>query len=206
MVGALVGIAIEDGAIPSVDVSIMDLFPNRAIPDVDRKRPIQLRHLLSMSAGLEWDETITYTDPQNSELWMIMSRDPITYVLAQHAIAPSGQVFNCNGGLTEILASAVTEATGLAAAEFARSRLFGPLGITRYEWRTHQKNDPNDAEAICEAVWRPRTRFVPGKGEAQQAVLTMHRARELIVSERTAPARAARDFFWTCFRLARDLF
>src|SRR5262249_55240484 len=41
-------------------------------------------------------------------------------------------------------------------------------------------------EAICEAVSRPRTRFVPVKSEAQQAVLTVHRARELLVTERTA--------------------
>jgi transposase len=53
-------------------------------------------------------------------------------------------------------------------------------------YRTNQKNDQNDAEAICEAVSRPRTRFVPVKSEAQQAVLSVHRARELVVTERTA--------------------
>jgi transposase len=59
-------------------------------------------------------------------------------------------------------------------------------------YRTGQKNDPNDAEAICEAVSRPRTRFVPVKSEAQQAVLTVHRARELLVTERTALANQIR--------------
>jgi transposase len=59
-------------------------------------------------------------------------------------------------------------------------------------YRTNQKNDQNDAEAICEAVSRPRTRFVPVKSEAQQAVLTVPRARELLVSERTALANQIR--------------
>ena len=59
-------------------------------------------------------------------------------------------------------------------------------------YRTGQKNDANDAEAICEAVSRPRTRFVPVKSEAQQAVLTVHRARELLVTERTALANQIR--------------
>jgi transposase len=59
-------------------------------------------------------------------------------------------------------------------------------------YRTGQKNDQNDAEAICEAVSRPRTRFVPVKSEAQQAVLTVHRARELLVTERTAVANQIR--------------
>lgn len=59
-------------------------------------------------------------------------------------------------------------------------------------YRTKQKNDRNDAEAICEAVSRPPMRFVPIKTVEQQAVLTVHRARELLVSERTAVANQLR--------------
>lgn len=59
-------------------------------------------------------------------------------------------------------------------------------------YRTKQKNDRNDAEAICEAVSRPQMRFVPIKTVEQQAVLTVHRARELLVSERTAVANQLR--------------
>ena len=53
---------------------------------------------------------------------------------------------------------------------------------------TKPKNDRNDAEAICEAVSRPQMRFVPSKTVEQQAVLTVHGARELLVSERTVVA------------------
>lgn len=59
-------------------------------------------------------------------------------------------------------------------------------------YRTKPKNDRNDAEAICEAVSRPQMRFVPIKTVEQQAVLTVHRARELLVSERTAVANQIR--------------
>jgi len=61
-----------------------------------------------------------------------------------------------------------------------------------HPYRTGQKNDQNDAEAMCEAVSRPRTHFVPVKSEAQQAVLTVPRARELLVTERTALANQIR--------------
>jgi transposase len=54
------------------------------------------------------------------------------------------------------------------------------------------KNDAADAEAICEAVTRPSMRFVPVKSEAQQAVLILHRARELLVGQRTQTANALR--------------
>lgn len=47
------------------------------------------------------------------------------------------------------------------------------------------KSDANDAEAICEAVTRPTMRFVAPKSEEQQAVLFLHRARDLIVRQRT---------------------
>jgi transposase len=54
------------------------------------------------------------------------------------------------------------------------------------------KNDAADAEAICEAVTRPSMRFVPIKTAAQQAVLILHRARELLVGQRTQTANALR--------------
>ncbi|GGO76379.1 hypothetical protein GCM10011348_03440 [Marinobacterium nitratireducens] len=53
-------------------------------------------------------------------------------------------------------------------------------------YRKSDKNDHNDAEAICEACGRPNMRFVPIKTEEQQAVLMVHRVRSLMVGERTS--------------------
>ncbi|OGB24098.1 MAG: IS110 family transposase [Burkholderiales bacterium RIFCSPLOWO2_02_FULL_57_36] len=53
-------------------------------------------------------------------------------------------------------------------------------------YRKSGKNDANDADAICEAVGRPNMRFVPVKTEEAQAILTLHRARDLLVAERVA--------------------
>jgi transposase len=54
------------------------------------------------------------------------------------------------------------------------------------------KNDRADAEAICKAVTRPRTRNVPTKYEAQQAALMIHRPRDLLVRQRTMLVNALR--------------
>lgn len=54
------------------------------------------------------------------------------------------------------------------------------------------KNDAADAEAICEAVTRPTMRFVAIKTKEQQAVLVMHRTRELLVRQRTQTINALR--------------
>ena len=54
------------------------------------------------------------------------------------------------------------------------------------------KNDAADAAAICEAVNRPSMRFVPVKSEGQQAALMLHRARDLLVRQRTQLINAVR--------------
>jgi transposase len=55
-----------------------------------------------------------------------------------------------------------------------------------------QKNDAADAEAICEAVTRPNMRFVPVKSTDRQAVLMVHRTRDLLMRQRTMMLNAAR--------------
>ncbi len=63
-------------------------------------------------------------------------------------------------------------------------RLMAPRFVKAY--RKSDKNDRNDAEAICEALTRPNMRFVAIKTPDQQAVLTLHRARELLSTQRKA--------------------
>jgi transposase len=55
-----------------------------------------------------------------------------------------------------------------------------------------QKNDPADAEAICEASQRPTMRFVPVKSEASQAAAVVFRVRDLLVRQRTQIINALR--------------
>ena len=62
------------------------------------------------------------------------------------------------------------------------ARIMAPKFIVPY--RKNQKNDGNDAEAICEAVDRPNMRFVPIKSAEQQAVLVVHRVRAELVQSR----------------------
>ena len=62
-------------------------------------------------------------------------------------------------------------------------RLMPPAYVKPYVKRG--KTDANDAEAICEAVTRPTMRFVPVKSPEQQAALSLHRTRDLLVKQRT---------------------
>ncbi len=74
------------------------------------------------------------------------------------------------------------------AREFKRFdhevKLISPQFVKPYV--KSNKNDAADAEAICEAVARPNMRFVPVKAIEQQDIQALHRARELVIKQRTA--------------------
>jgi transposase len=70
------------------------------------------------------------------------------------------------------------------------AKLMPPTYVKAYVKRN--KNDAADAEAICEAVTRPSMRFVPIKDANQQSVLMLHRARNLLVRQRTMLVNALR--------------
>ncbi len=72
-------------------------------------------------------------------------------------------------------------------------RLIPPAYVKPYVKR--QKNDAADAEAICEAVTRPNMHFVAIKTQEQQGVLMLHRARDLLMRQRTMLLNAARAHF-----------
>jgi transposase len=69
-------------------------------------------------------------------------------------------------------------------------RLMPPHYVKAYVKRN--KSDAADAEAICEAVRRPTMRFVAVKSAEQQSALMMHRARDLLVRQRTMLVNALR--------------
>jgi CubicO group peptidase (beta-lactamase class C family) len=133
VVGTLVGIAHGDGLLPDLDAPIADLLPRRQI--AEPLHDITLRHALTMSAGLRWDElSHPYWDPRNDESAMWRSEDPVGFVLSRPQVAPPGRRFAYNGGLPTVLAEIVESATGQSVGDFAEERLWCPLGISRAEW------------------------------------------------------------------------
>jgi len=96
----LIGIAIERKLIKSVDEKVSTLLPEYADLFADEdKGKIRLRDLLSMQAGLSWDEwTLPYTDERNDHIRMLRSDDPLRYVLERSPVAPAGTKFAYSSG------------------------------------------------------------------------------------------------------------
>jgi CubicO group peptidase (beta-lactamase class C family) len=127
IISALTGMAIRDGYLSSVDQKLMDIFPHYFNANSDpRKREITLKHLLTMTAGLEIADD-TY------ETWA-KSPDCCKYVIDRPLLYTPGEKFDYNSGLTNVLSVVLTKTTGKTTKEFADKHLFGPLGITNYTW------------------------------------------------------------------------
>lgn len=136
---ALVGLARDQGLLGDVNTPLSVFFPE--YPDLDwsgARGRITLRHALTMSAGLDWDEgTYSYFDPRNDSAKMWASPDPIRYVISRPMAAEPGTVFVYNGGLSITLADIAAKVSGLPADQFALHYLFTPLGIYDFYWEKH---------------------------------------------------------------------
>jgi CubicO group peptidase (beta-lactamase class C family) len=133
---ALIGIAIKEGYISGTNVKMLDYFQDYEIENISlAKQSITLEHMLTMSAGLDWDELdYLYSDPQNTHYQWRRSDDMIKFVLDRPMEYAPGEVQDYNSGLSELLAAIVQKATGIRADSFALEKLFSPLGIDDFYW------------------------------------------------------------------------
>ena len=125
---ALVGIAIAEGKIKSVDQSAADFIPEWRGTD---KEQITLRDLLSMRSGLLWDED--YEKPSDV-ITMIASDDDVGYAVSRPLYRKPGSDWYYSSGDTEIVSRIIKAATGMEAREYAEQKLFGPIGMKGVDW------------------------------------------------------------------------
>lgn len=139
LTSVLVGIAIENGIIGGINEKVYGFFPEyTGTRWNEQKYDITLKHLLTMTAGLDWDEvTNLHPHPKNPNTGMYKTDHPIKYILNKKRAAPPGERWNYNSGLTVLLGGIIKNTSGQYADKFAEKYLFGPLGITDYDWYKH---------------------------------------------------------------------
>lgn len=132
----LVGIAIDQQLIPGVNATVSSLLPELSdLFTSGGKKSIQLKHLLSMTAGLAWnEEEIPYSDGRNDHVRMNASADPVRYVFERPMVAIPDTKFRYNSGISIALGEIVRRVSGTPPDKFAERYLFAPLGIMDYHW------------------------------------------------------------------------
>jgi CubicO group peptidase (beta-lactamase class C family) len=135
----LVGIAIDQKKISGVDEKVYEFFPEyRGSRWIDQKYDIAVENVLTMSAGIDWDEqSHSLADRRNDIVAMIYGDDWLQYVLNKKQIEAPGKRFNYSGGLNVLLGGIIKNSSDLYADTFAEKYLFGPLGISDYRWGRH---------------------------------------------------------------------
>lgn len=134
----LFGQAVDLGLIKDLDRPALEYFPEYSqVPDFESKRKITLRHLLTMSAGLDWDyTTLPIESPDYPTRKMVTSDDPLGFLLNRKMVAQPGQTYNYNDGLSIMLGEILRRVSDQPVGRFAKARLFAPLGIQRFFWNT----------------------------------------------------------------------
>lgn len=136
VVSAVIGIAVGRNEFPSLDTPVLSFFDPEKVANLDdRKRRITLRHLLTMTAGFDWNEDLPYIDPNNTFSIMIFEPDWVQFTIDRPMVNEPGEVYAYNSGETLLLGHIFRLATGVDIEEYAREHLFAPLGIDRYQWK-----------------------------------------------------------------------
>jgi CubicO group peptidase (beta-lactamase class C family) len=132
---ALIGIAIDQGLISGIEARVFEFFPRYAHLSDERKARMTLAHLLTMQAGLQWNENdYSYADARNDLIQLFRVPDPISYILAKPTTNEPGTKFYYSGGCTNLLGEVIRSVSGQRMDAFAKTYLFEPLGIASYQW------------------------------------------------------------------------
>jgi len=140
VVASLIGIAIEQGKIDSVDQTLESLLkpgtiPLSAGPDAGK---VTLHQLLSMTSGMTWRNATNGIEPLS--LRMLKHSNWAEFLLDLPIQKSAIGQFQYNSGGSHLLSIILTHTTGLRADAFAQANLFDAMGIVNVEWQ----RDPQD--------------------------------------------------------------
>jgi len=122
-VSTLIGIAISEGKIKSVDQKVCDFLPDFC---EGRNRELTIKNLLTMSSGLNWDED--YYNPIGQAAEAYYGNHLSNLIKNLTVIETPGKVFKYNSSCAQLLTFIVEEATKETISEYASKKLWQPMG------------------------------------------------------------------------------
>jgi CubicO group peptidase (beta-lactamase class C family) len=149
VISTLTAIALKEGLLDNPSHRVLDFFDRQSIANVDdRKEAITVQSLLDMTSGIEWTERLGDSSAAavETESEMDSSPDWVKFILDRPMSSAPGDIFNYNSGNTHLLSAILTKLTGMSALQYAKSKFFGPLGITKVSWQ-------HDPQGISNGGW-----------------------------------------------------
>ena len=144
VVSMLIGVAIKDEKIKNIDQAIGDFLPDF---NSEGKEKITIKHLLTMSSGLNWDES--YASPFSMTTEAYYGSDLPKLMSNMKAIEEPGKEFKYLSGNTQLLALVLEKATGKHLAEYAEEKLWQPMGAENDALWSLDKKDGTEKAYCC---------------------------------------------------------
>lgn len=142
-VSTLIGIAIKEGTIKNVNQKVCEFLPNFC---GDNEKDLSIKHLLTMSSGLDWDENYYNPIGQTAEAYYGTNLKDL--VMDLKVIEPSGEVFKYHSSCTQLLAFVLEQATGKTISDYTSEKLWKPIGAKHPAlWNTDVQD--GDEKAFC---------------------------------------------------------
>lgn len=156
----LVGAALQDGYIRSLDDKVSEYIPDLRGSAYDE---VTIRQLLTMSSGVEWNED--YEDP-NADVARFNNAKPdpgmdatVSYMRKLPRAHPPGEVWHYNTGETNLIGVLVTEATEKSLADYLQERVWQPAGMESTATWLQGKSGHEIAGCCLQASTRDFARF-----------------------------------------------
>ena len=142
-ISTLVGIAVKDGQIQSLNQSISDFLPEYS---AEKERRITIKNLLTMSSGFNWNES--YYNPFGKTAEAYYGTKLNRLVMGLKSVEPPGKVFKYHSCNTQLLSFIVERAVGKSINEYASEKLWIPMGAKQPGlWSTDNKG--GNEKAFC---------------------------------------------------------
>ena len=122
ILGTLVGIAIDEGLLRGLDQTLVDLLPTYRTDMGSEVRSITIRELLTMSAGLPTDDVFYPSVFDTTKDW-------VATILSTGTTTPGAGTFSYSSAGSHLLSAVLSQVTGRSVLDYAREKLFNPLGI-----------------------------------------------------------------------------
>lgn len=143
IVGLLAGIALDEGKIHSLDDPVSRYIP---IYNKGKQADVTLRHLLTMSGGMAWDEA--YASLFSVTTHGYYGNDLYELVTGLEVVDKPGVQYSYRSGETQLLAFVIEAATGHTLSDYAEEKLWEPMQAERDAYWLLDKKD-GDEKAFC---------------------------------------------------------
>ena len=140
IIGILIGISVDKKLI-SLDSKLSDYYLIDSKKLINPEKSIELKHLLTMSSGISWNE-MEANFFNNNEIALVWQSNPAQKYFLRDSVSNPGATFNYSGGSTMVLSNLLEIINKKPLLQLVEDDLFSPLNIKKWEWVRNLKNIP----------------------------------------------------------------